>query len=399
MRKRVTCTPRFNVVSSAEAVANPGGISADAASANVVKSILGAGTFALPWAFAKTGTVFTTVYMVLAAVQCLYCLSIMQRAGAIAVEKDPKNSDLITSYGGLAVATLGPIGGNLTTLTVFVCVFGIAAAFMVFIASTLATIFPYTQNHFIKVITPIMVALSFIRTLSGVSIISMFGNVSVLLGMGAVIAYASQLGFNFASIPVMNAAGFPAAFGSVAFLFFVHFTMPPIEWSMAQPKQFFNSAAKAFAGSTIVAAAFGALGAAAFGAGVSSVVITMMSGTAAAVVKLLLCFNLLCTFPIVSSSAFQIIERVMGGADNMSAPLIYGSRSAFVILAAWSAIAIPSFGKLLGLVGGVSCTALTLIFPPLMLFATDKNISPVEKLYLLVTIAAGVAIAAGSISS
>jgi hypothetical protein len=68
----------------------------------------------------------------------------------------------------------------------------------------------------------------------------------------------------------------------------------------------------------------------------------------------------------------QIIERVMGGADNMSAPLIYGLRSAFVILAAWSAIAIPSFGKLLGLVGGVSCTALTLIFPPLMLFATDK---------------------------
>jgi hypothetical protein len=38
----------------------------------------------------------------------------------------------------------------------------------------------------------------------------MFGNVSVLLGMGAVIAYASQLGFNFASVPVMHAAGFPA---------------------------------------------------------------------------------------------------------------------------------------------------------------------------------------------
>jgi hypothetical protein len=31
-----------------------------------------------------------------------------------------------------------------------------------------------------------------------------------------------------------------------------------------------------------------------------------LAGTAAAVVKLLLCFNLLCTFPIVSSSAFQV---------------------------------------------------------------------------------------------
>eukprot|EP00959_Pyramimonas_sp_CCMP1952_P470435 9496638-Pyramimonas_sp.AAC.3 len=77
---------------------------------------MGAGCFALPWAYAQTGYVFTSVYMVLAALQCLYCLNCMQRARDIVVEKDPKNAELTKSYAGLAVATIGSIGGNLTTV-------------------------------------------------------------------------------------------------------------------------------------------------------------------------------------------------------------------------------------------------------------------------------------------
>ena len=37
------------------------------------------------------------------------------------------------------------------------------------------------------------------------------------------------------------------------------------------------------------------------------------------------------------------------------------------MLAAYCAIAIPSFGKVIGLVGGVCCTAMVIFFPPLML--------------------------------
>jgi amino acid permease len=44
----------------------------------VCKSIMGAGCFALPWAYAQTGYVFTTVYMVASAALCMYCLKMMQ---------------------------------------------------------------------------------------------------------------------------------------------------------------------------------------------------------------------------------------------------------------------------------------------------------------------------------
>eukprot|EP00976_Prorocentrum_cordatum_P018669 378193-Prorocentrum_minimum.AAC.1 len=54
--------------------------------------------------------------------------------------------------------------------------------------------------------------------------------------------------------------------------------MPPIESSMEEPKEFFGASAKAFAICTIVSAIFGTIGAVCFGPGVSSVVITMMTG-------------------------------------------------------------------------------------------------------------------------
>jgi len=70
-----------------------------------------------------------------------------------------------------------------------------------------------------------------------------------------------QLGFNWTAVPAANIAAFPAAFGSVAFLFFVHFTMPPIEAAMAQPEKFYNASLNAFAISTVITATFGTIGA------------------------------------------------------------------------------------------------------------------------------------------
>lgn len=169
------------------------GHSEGAATANVVKSIMGAGCFALPWAYAQTGYVFTTVYMVASAGLCMYCLNMMQRAKVAALAADPSKAELTTSYSGLAVATIGDLGGNITQLMVLVCCFGIASAYLVFVASTLATILPVSQTNLIIAITPVMVALAWLRSFSGVSLISLLGNVSVTVGMTAVLVYASKV--------------------------------------------------------------------------------------------------------------------------------------------------------------------------------------------------------------
>ena len=162
-----------------------------------------------------------------------------------------------------------------------------------------------------------------------------------------------------------------AAYGSIAFLFFVHFTLMPIDDAMRDRKEFMPAATKGFLASAAISTLFGIVGACAFGTGVNSVVITHLEGTILSyIVKTLLCFNLLFTVPMAARGAFGIIEGFFPSLPVLAKNFL---RIAFICTAAITATCIPSFGSLLGLVGGVSLTALTLVFPPLMLLTTDTK--------------------------
>merc|ERR1711869_24322 len=185
-----------------------------------------------------------------------------------------------------------------------------------------------------------------------------------------------------AMLQAKNEAAF-SIFGSVAYLFFIHFTLPEIESSMREKLRgsFVGSVATAFLGTFTISSIFGIIGALGFGAGVSSVVVTELAASpAATTVKVLLVLNLLFTFPVVGRAAFTTLEREMckvsgvAQSDDLNGPAVLAMRSAFVALAAFCAVSIPSFGRLLGLVGGVCCSALTIFFPPLMLLRVDSRL-------------------------
>ena len=190
-----------------------------------------------------------------------------------------------------------------------------------------------------------------------------------------------------AAFPAGIAWAHPAAaasiFGSVAYLFFIHFTLPEIESSMQEKLRgsFVSSVATAFLATFAISSIFGIIGALGFGAGVSSVVVTELAASpAATTVKMLLVLNLLFTFPVVGRAAFTTLEREMckmsgvAKSADLNAAAVLTMRSAFVALAAFCAVSIPSFGRLLGLVGGVCCSALTIFFPPLMLIRVDSRL-------------------------
>lgn len=92
-------------------------------------------------------------------------------------------------------------------------------------------------------------------------------------------------------------------------------------------------------------------------------------------VKLLLCVNLMLTFPIVCRSAFLIIEGLFErGGTALSGLQQKALRSAFVVAATVLATSVPSFGALLSLVGGVSLSIITLVFPAaIALYAKDPK--------------------------
>ena len=341
---------------------------------NTVKAIMGAGCFALPWAFTRGGLGFTSACMVGAGALSLYTLKAMLRAKYAAAEAGAGEAGLAT-YSNIAAASMGSVGGTVCDAMICVTCFGICSAYIVFMATTLATVLQpsipaATQNALVGALAPPMVLLSWIRDLNRLSFTSLLGNVSVAVGMSFVMFVALSQP-TFAAVPLSVPSSFTSIFGSVAFLFFIHFTLPEIEHNMAEKPKFVGAVLKAFLITGTFSAVFGAVGAVGFGPGVSSVVVAMLEGSiAAVVVKLLLVFNLAFTFPVVCRAAFLVLESYF---PSVSATGFRVLRMGFVLFAAYCGVAVPSFGRLVGLVGGVCCTALTITLPPLMLLKASAD--------------------------
>ena len=100
----------------------------------------------------------------------------------------------------------------------------------------------------------------------------------------------------------------------------------------------------------------------------------MLSGAPGLAVKALLCVNLLFTFPLMARSALVIVEdTVKGSKEELATPMSLALRSAFVVLAAFVGTNVPDFGKVLGLVGGVCCSAMSVTMPPWILANAMKK--------------------------
>ena len=87
-------------------------------------------------------------------------------------------------------------------------------------------------------------------------------------------------------------------------------------------------------------------------------------------VKLLLCVDLLLTYPVVMRPSIVIVEQTLLKNKNDIQPewvMHLGVCVGLGLVAACSSIFVPAFGLLSGLVGGVSQTFLALVLPPLML--------------------------------
>ena len=351
-----------------------------AATASVMKAVMGAGCFALPWSFANGGLVLTTISLVTMCIVCLKTLQFIFKARDVKLALDgSKTLSEVENYIDISELTLGGKGSMVVRIVMCLTAFGVCSAYLVFIASTFVTIassynWPLalqSEKTMIYVISPFMIALAWLRSISGVSIISIFGNISVLVGMAFVLYDALKNPIALSSLPLAVPTQFSAYVGSVAFLFLVHFALPDIEANMVERKNFMSSAGKGYWLCALICFVFGGVGAIGYGPQVKSVAIAMLEGGFIALtVKLLLCANVLATFPLIVRSSFTTIESSFGGMSMVSSNIM---RTSYVLAAAFCAASIPSFGKLVGLVGGVACTALGMTIPVIMLNKVNKE--------------------------
>jgi len=366
----------------------------NAAIVNTVKAIFGAGGFALPWAFARGGIALVGTCMAASLVFALEALRMLIKSQDALVAAGAATASEVATYAGLTNAAMGRAGDAACRVMNVLTCFGITVSYLIFIAETMKVVVPAlgvsafgaspTTATMLTLVGPLMIALSWLREMSGVAVISAVGTASVAIGMAVTTATALSNPLQLGALPVANFAAFPGFFGTVAFLFFIHFTLFGIKEAMPQPDKFFGAAVKAFTGAAVIAGLFGVAGAAGFGTGVSSVVVTMLSGPSGIMVQLLLCLNLLSTYPIMAQSALRICENVLEGdkPGSIGAPQALAVRTAFTVGAIWTAANVPNFGVVLGYVGGVCCSILSLVLPAMILYLTQKkvkaDIAPLE---------------------
>ena len=383
-----------------------------AAVVNTVKAIFGAGGFSLPWAFAQGGVALVSACLLASYVFALEALKMLVRAQDTLIDNGVVSGyEEVQTYAGLTGAALGPAGDVLCkALNVITC-FGISVGYIIFVSDTLISMLPaatqltFSTARMIITSLPLWVALSWQRSFKGVNLISLMGTVSVALGMSwvTVVALANPaFAANFAAIPVSNPAAFSGFFGTVAFLFFIHFTLFGVQEAMPDRRRFVPAVSKAFGLSMVISAAFGLIGAWGFGPGVKSVVITMLDGAAGTAVKALLCVNLLFTFPLMARSCLNICEQTVAGGKDPNLVTSLGTRTAFVTSAAFLACVVPNFGTVLGYVGGFCCCAMTLAMPPVILSKAmtlaGKPAEGFEKTKIVVVCAVGLVCMALSVA-
>ena len=375
-----------------------------AAIINTVKAIFGAGGFALPWAFAQGGLALVGSCMVASLAFALESLRMIVKAQDVLVSARLASVEDVSTYAGLTKLAMGNAGDVLCRVMNVVTCFGITVSYLIFIAETCKVVVPAmigpglfgaapTTAAMLQLVAPPMLLLSWLREMSGVNVISAVGTASVGVGMLVTTIAALTSGpLHTASLPAWNFAAFPGFFGTVAFLFFIHFTLFGIQEAMPKREAFYPAAVKAFTAAAAIAGVFGVAGAVGFGPSVASVVVTMLSGPSGIMVQLLLCLNLITTYPIMAQSALRICENVFEGGKpgSLSAPQSIGVRTAFTLGAVYTAANVPNFGVVLGYVGGVCCSMLSLVLPAMILYLCQKkakNEMTVEELARIAAVA------------
>lgn len=367
------------------------------ASASVAKAIMGAGSFSLPWAFAQTGYVAGPLFMMALMALSVSSLRTLGRCRRLA---RPANGDSSgtkrpnnVSYVDVARAAFGETGAKIVYCASVSASVGVCGSYLVFIAASLSSLLPakyenIEQTQLVLLVLPVAVVLSSVRDSNKFAFTALLGDVSVLLGMIVVIVYGLLYGDEGRSlgegcVPFGTVDGCALAFGAVGFLFFIHFLVLPIEGSMARPEEFDRVISLTFLGCAAVSAVFGVLGYLFFGEGTEQIVILNIRGSFfVSCVKLLLCIDLIFTYPVVMRPSIEIVEQSLGFQFNSDKKNSNQSRlgvcSVLGAIAAGAGVFIPAFALLSGLVGGVCQTFLAFVMPPLMLralkqFSTSKG--------------------------
>jgi amino acid permease len=386
------------------------------ATTNLAKCICGAGSFALPYVFLQQGLLGGILSLTLCgglAAYTMISLAESQEEETMATTRITSSSSSsprppIASYVELTNIVLGKQASQGVFFLTLCAALGVCSTYLVFIGQTLESMATTTMgndnnnnyNNVVQYFFPNASKLSFeigtvllllplclIRDYSIFAFTSALGVLAVVGGMAVTVASGLWVDPGWQSVlatfselrlwPESWAAAFGTSFGTVAYLFCINFLTFPILNSMQDPKkEYAGAVTMAVSGVWIVNVIFAILCLAFFGNDTQDLVLSNLgnNGPYLSALKLFLCVDLACTFPIVFSSARQILQGAfLERPDSDEAAL---SRVGIVVVAVSACLGlaqIGGFGTVANLVGGVAQGTLAFVVPPAIAIAVARN--------------------------
>jgi len=383
--------------------------------ANLAKCICGAGSFALPHVFLEEGVlggiVAITVCGSLATITMKSLADSKKKAAELVAVADSTSfspdaglefKQEVTSYVELARVALGEKAANVVFALTLSASLGVCSTYIVFIGQTLESMsIDATSDNIIRSIAPnipliswevgvafLLYPLSLLRDYrifaftSALGVFAVVGGIAITLAYGILVDPGGGISVSINAIenlrmwPESFADAFGGSFGTIAYLFCINFLTFPIINSMKEQEKFGKAARSAVSGVWIVNVVFAILCLGFYGDDTQDLVLANLdNGPFLSSLKLLLCVDLLFTFPIVLSSGRQILENSLIG-PNIDPDDLVVVRAIIVAVAVSTCLGlaqIGGFAAITNLVGGVAQGTLAFIMPPAIALSLSRQ--------------------------
>ncbi|XP_034255631.1 proton-coupled amino acid transporter-like protein pathetic isoform X2 [Thrips palmi] len=348
---------------------------------HLLKASLGSGILSMPLAFKYSGLALGIVYTVIVAIICTHCAYILVKCAHALYHKTRTSAMSFADIGEIScregpewVRKYGKAVRATILISLFATYFGTCSVYTVIIAGNFKAVVdsyatPVELRVYIAALLIPLVLLGFVPNLKYLAPVSMVANGFMGVGLGITLYYLS---INLKPMDQLVLAGTPVDIPP--FLCIVIFAMEaigvvmPLENNMKTPKNFLGLGGvlnQGMAGVTMIYILLGFLGYMAFGEETADVItLNLPNEIPAQVVKVLIGLAVFCTYGLQWFVCLEIVWDGLKERYQKKAVLAeYIVRVILVVTSVVLAIAVPTIGPFIGLIGALCFSILGIILP------------------------------------
>lgn len=377
--------------------------------AHLLKASLGTGILAMPRAFKCVGLVYGILFTIIVAAVCTHCSAILIKCAHVLYKKTRRTQMTFPEVGQAAVENgpeklrrWGKTFRLFILVSLFITYFGTSSVYTVLIAKNiLQVVAHYLQEKeenieirlFIFALLIPLILMSWIRNLKYLAPVSMIANGFMALGLGITFYYVVGTGElqtdNINSMLVKPPAEWPEFFSLCIFAMEAIGVMMPLENAMKTPRSMLGICGvlnKGMSGVTLVYILLGFLGYLRYGDDVMDSITLSLSieKIPAQIVRISIAIAVYCTYGLQFYVCIEIMWNCIKEKFTKRPDLAdYCMRTIMVTASVLLAVAVPTIGPFMGVIGAFCFSILGLIAPAFLEIITFWDIGFGTTYYII----------------